>query len=246
MTRDEKDKEKLLKKVARAHSARGDEQVATLCKSCKVMGHSSARSPLCQNYKAPKEDQVRAIIGEFTSVTRKIKLETILQQEYKSSLTETIRNVSSQVRQILFRCQLFVNHYIIEKGSFAISDKVFEQNFWYSCHQLVIGKEVSNKKSIPDDLIDYWKEFDSKYNITYNDSLEKGYSQCLSPACVEVSTAYKNHVVEMFEQRLIKFLTRKITSVLPDEVCLSSRRVKFIVKAICKLTCMYIYIVFKG
>ncbi|CEG83121.1 hypothetical protein RMATCC62417_17093 [Rhizopus microsporus] len=58
--------------------------------------------------KDSKDDQVKAIIGEYTSVTRKVKLEAILLPKYRD-LTATFIEVSEQIRNIVVRSQIFHN-----------------------------------------------------------------------------------------------------------------------------------------
>lgn len=94
------------------------------------------------------------------------------------------------------------------------------QNFWYSISRVVIGKDVTNKNVSPDDLLNYWNFFCTQCDVNYSSLFCKGYSQCISPARVETATSYNNHIVEMFEQRMIYYLFRKFIKILPDNVCI--------------------------
>jgi ribosomal protein S14 len=82
MNERQKEETKRRKKEARRESEKSKHTVT--CSSCKAEGHSSVRSPLCGNHKPSKEEEVCQLLGAFTSVTRKIKLSTILREGYRA------------------------------------------------------------------------------------------------------------------------------------------------------------------
>lgn len=93
------------------------------CASCKRRGHKTSRSPKCPNHKATKlEVMVDNLGGGFQTFTRKIPLDSCVQQQYKSVLKNRILSASEDVRQLLFRAQLFVNYYIILLEDFTYDE----------------------------------------------------------------------------------------------------------------------------
>ncbi|KAI7905599.1 uncharacterized protein BX663DRAFT_583697, partial [Cokeromyces recurvatus] len=91
---------------------------------------------------------------------RKIKLQTILREGYRSAITEKkITAVSNDIRNIIIRAQLFVNYYIVIHASQVVDMKVFSQNFWYCIAQLVLKKNPKNVKALPEDCIACWESF---------------------------------------------------------------------------------------
>lgn len=131
------------------------EESSPVCSSCHQEGHMSSRSKGCPNHKLTKQEQVLSLLGDnTTSVTRKIKLDTIPRPEYETLITNKVLVVSEYVRNIMIRAQLFVNYYVITHVDQAIDKNVFTQNFWYCTTQLVLGKSPKNTKALPSDFLD--------------------------------------------------------------------------------------------
>lgn len=87
--------------------------------------------------------QLQVLLGDnATSCTRKIKLETIIREEYKQVISSKIQTVSEQVRNIMIRAQLFVNYYTISHSNGIVDKKVFSRNFWYAITQSPVVKEI--------------------------------------------------------------------------------------------------------
>ncbi|CEP17758.1 hypothetical protein [Parasitella parasitica] len=172
---------------------------------------NSARSKACLNYKPSKAEELQALLGDnATSCTRKIKLETIIREQYKQAMLSKIQTVSEQVRNIMIRAQLFVNYYIISHSNSAVDKKVFTQNFWYAITQLVLQR-APNQKSLPSDCLESWTSFSSRFNVTYTMVPKvEGYSHCVSAACVTTATTYNNNIVECFEARLKAYILYNI------------------------------------
>ncbi|OAD78624.1 C2H2-type zinc finger transcription factor [Phycomyces blakesleeanus NRRL 1555(-)] len=70
---------------------------------------------------------------------------------------------------------------------------------------LIIGRNITNKKAISDDLLGCWDSLSNEHNVLYSASMENGYSQYLSPECIEIATVYANHIVELFEKKRVPF-----------------------------------------
>ena len=185
----------------------------SVCSSCHQVGHNTARSRDCQNYKPTKSEELEHLMGgKPISFTRKIKLQTILRPEYQSVILEKVKRVCNHIRNIVIRAQLFVNYYIITHSENVVDKKVFSQNFWYCITQLVLKKKPTNIKVLPGDLKACWESFSARYSsIKYDMAPVSGYSHCLSAACVELATTYTNAIVECFESRVKSYMTFKIS-----------------------------------
>ena len=143
----------------------------------------------------------------FTTFTRKIPFDNCVKPNYKVALKNRIISASDSVRQVLFRAQIFVNHYIILHSSEVIPAQVFQQGFWYSVCQLVNNKRITNGAGVPSDLIAVWNGFKNTHqSIVYDVNLNPGVASCLSEACIQVATAYLNAVVERFEKCMLFYL----------------------------------------
>lgn len=212
-TEKETNESKRLKKNARQSRTDDNLEVrVSVCSSCHQEGHNSARSRQCTNYKPTKAEEIQALLGSNTiSVTRKIKLETIVRPEYKAVFLDKVQKVSEHVRNIMIRSQLFVNYYIIINADQAIDDKVFSQNFWYAITQLVLKKKP-NSKHLPGNLMEHWNSFTSRFNVVYDMvPLVNGYSHCVTAACIEMATTYTNNIVESFETRVKAYMLYTIS-----------------------------------
>jgi hypothetical protein len=47
--------------------------------------------------------------------------------------------LSSFLRQVVFKAQTYINHFILNNSN-ALSDDLFDQDFWYSVCRLIYGK----------------------------------------------------------------------------------------------------------
>lgn len=186
-----------------SHVAAEEDPSQSICFSCNLPGHNSARSKACSNYKPTKAEELQVLLGDnATCCTRKIKLKTIIREEYKQVMSSKIQTVSEQVRNIMIRAQLFVNYYLIShSNNRAVDKKVFTQNFWYAITQLVLQK-APNQKFLPSDCLESWNSFSSRFNVTYKMvPVINGYSHCVSAACIAMATTYSSNIVECFEAR---------------------------------------------
>lgn len=107
----------------------------------------------------------------------------------------------------MIRAQLFVNYYVLTHADQTIDKRAFMQNFWYCMTQLVSSKSPKNTKALPSDILDCWNSFSSRYRVIYSmEEVVSGYSQCVTAACVEMSSMYTNSAVECFEESLLSYL----------------------------------------
>lgn len=214
------DNTKRLKKIAKyTHEGAAEDLDQLICSSCGRRGHRTARSKECPNYKPTKVEELQALLGDnVTTFTRKVRFEKIIREEYRNQILTKVKRVSDQLRNIMIRAQLFVNYYIITHSNTVVDKKVFSQNFWYAVTQLVLKIEP-NAKHLPSDLLDSWRSFSSRFQVTYEMQPKvEGYSQCISAACVTMATAYCNNIVEVFESRLKAYILYNIMKNF-EQVC---------------------------
>jgi len=193
-----------------------------VCSNCKEVGHSSSRSPLCKNHLSSKLEVFNNNLGKaHQSFTRKIPFRSCIRNN-ESIIATTSSSVNPQsaatiksriisacedVRQLIFRAQIFVNYYILMHKDDIIPDCIFKQNFWYSICQLVSNRKATNGTALPSDMIPAWDTFRIKYPaIIYKINLASGNSQCLSEACTVVATSYLNNIVELFEAKVLRYI----------------------------------------
>ncbi|KAI9030657.1 hypothetical protein CLU79DRAFT_785681 [Phycomyces nitens] len=154
---------------------------ATVCKKCKQQGHSSARSPLCGHHILSKEQVLHNNLGDnYKAFTRKLPFDNCVVNTYKASLKSSIVTACTHLRHLIFRAQIFVNHYIIKALDLTVPKGVFKQQFWYTIIQMVNGRKPTS------------------------------ISQCITEACKDLATSYTNTIVEGFEQKLLYFLNYKL------------------------------------
>ncbi|KAI8979512.1 hypothetical protein BDF20DRAFT_940138, partial [Mycotypha africana] len=141
---------------------------------------------------------------------RKLPIDSAVLPQFREKFKEKVISCCKDIRAIVFRCQLFVNAYLVHNKN-AIPSEVFTQQFWYSVGQLVTGKKVTHKKALNDDIKNYFDDFKEKHpTIVISQSFTKGYSHCLTEAAKDISVSYTNSIVELFEQRVLKYLTYKL------------------------------------
>ncbi|KAI8968278.1 hypothetical protein BDF20DRAFT_801693, partial [Mycotypha africana] len=149
---------------------------------------------------------------------RKLPLTSAVKPAFREQFQEKVISCCSDIRRIVFSSQLFVNSKKDSKEANkdrSIPD-VFCQQFWYSVGQLITGKQVTHKTALSEDIKQYYTDFKAKFpTIEVKHKLTVGYSHCLTEAAKELSVSYTNSIVERFEQRLTKFLTYKLRTMLP-------------------------------
>ncbi|CEI86448.1 hypothetical protein RMCBS344292_00888 [Rhizopus microsporus] len=178
------------------------------------MGHKSARSKECSNYKATLDEALKNELGNnYERFTRKVYLETVMRPEYKESFTEKTIKLSAFIRNMLFRAQLFVNAHIVNNKDSTDLTVITQQNFWYAISQLIMGQKIINRTYISNSVALGFEDFKAVHPpivFSLKDNPIKGYSDALSAACVVLATAYLNHIVENFQRRVIYYLTVRL------------------------------------
>ncbi|ORE06611.1 hypothetical protein BCV72DRAFT_328462 [Rhizopus microsporus var. microsporus] len=200
-------------RLEEASGSKSNDQVQ-ICKSCGQMGHKSARSKECSNYKATLDEALKNELGDnYERFTRKVYLETVIRPEYKKSFTEKIVKLSAFIRNVLFRAQLFVNAYIVNNKDSTDLAVITQQNFWYAISQLIMGQKITNRTYISNNVSLGFEDFKAVHPpivFSLKGNPIKGYSDALSAACIVLATAYLNHIVENFQRRVIYYLTVRL------------------------------------
>jgi hypothetical protein len=170
------------KRARRARSNTTASEEATItCSSCGRSDHKSARSPKCVNHTPLKAAVLKKKLGaEYTYFTKKIPLENWISTKYKSTFQRNVVLACSQVREVVYRAQLFVNHYLILHKNDATPNVVFTQNFWSSVFHLITNKETKvQAKHVPSDLLNTFRSFKNTHpGIVYRGNITTGVPQC--------------------------------------------------------------------
>lgn len=189
------------------------------CKRCHENGHKSARSPNCKYHISSKQEVFNRNLGqEYQPFTRKLPMDKCVTNQYVNTLKPIIISACRDVRNIVFRAQIFTNYYITLRSQQELNNDIphciFRQQFWYSVCQLVNAKRVTTSTNMPPNMVAVWNVFQSQYNsIVYHQQIAGGTSQCLAEACTELATSYHNNMVEHFESRLLYFLYYRLQNI---------------------------------
>ena len=190
--------------------------------TCKGVGHSSSQFPLCKKYLLSKIEVFNNNLGKpHQSFTRKIPFKSCIRNN-ETNIATTSSSANSQstatiksriirtcedVRQLMFRAQVFVNYYILVHKDVIIPNFIFRQNFWYSICQLVNNCKVTNGTTLPSDIIFARNVFRTKYpSIIYKVELASGNSQCILEACTTVVTSYLKNMVELSKVKTLRYI----------------------------------------
>jgi hypothetical protein len=85
------------------------------CSSCGEEGHKKSTSKLCKNYKLTVDETLKSKLGNnYGRFTRKLYLRSVIRPEYENILVPKIIALSSLIRNVIYRAQLFVNLYLVQ------------------------------------------------------------------------------------------------------------------------------------
>ncbi|KAG2235690.1 hypothetical protein INT48_008566 [Thamnidium elegans] len=115
--------------------------------------------------------------SNYDRYTRKIKLDTILRENYKAKFND---------------CLIKLNEFLRE-------------SFWYSVRQLIMKIAVSNKDNLSLSFVKVFSEFSEMCPSIFCPLKGRkitGYSDPLTYACVTLATTYLNLMVETFEHTI--------------------------------------------
>lgn len=189
-----------------------------VCAACGSPSHSSSRSRECPLHRLTIEEVIKIKYGNNAErFSRKIPLDNVVRPEFMPVLQNKIISLSSFLRNVIVRMQLFVNAYIIEHGQTAVPTYVYSQSFWYSVSQLVMDIGISNDNpNMPDVIVEYWNIFRRRHpNIVFPRNNFSGYSDALSAACKTLRDTYATDIVENFQSRVCKFIVHRLQILVP-------------------------------
>ncbi|KAG2208537.1 hypothetical protein INT47_010233 [Mucor saturninus] len=195
------------------------------CSSCQEEGHNSARSRQCKNYNLNISELLQIKLGpNYQRYTLSVPFDTFcFNTQNKTSSLKKIKDISSFIREVLFKAQLFVNFFILQHPT-KLTNDFFEQNFWYTISRVIRGSS-NEVRSILQAYKDKKKERPAGQNLdvaqlissfaelsaTMNGNLFvpenglKNYGQSLSTACETVATTYNNYYIENFENIICNY-----------------------------------------
>ncbi|KAL0080026.1 CCHC-type zinc finger transcription factor [Phycomyces blakesleeanus] len=176
-----------------------------VCFNCHQSGHESSQSKECPNHNSSKQKEVQALLGNYTSITKKIKLETILKPEYQTLFKEKVRQLLT--KEFLRRTFGTVSH-----SSF---------------------KRTQSQKAMPSDCFTFWETFSSRYNVAYDMTPVSEYSHRPTAACIKTATVYTSNINESIYFVYYYEAVRKRTPVWPDELPEVYNNKKPAIKDIC-------------
>ncbi|GAA5812653.1 hypothetical protein MFLAVUS_006110 [Mucor flavus] len=170
----------------------------TVCSSCKNSGHTSARSKDCPNHDPTMNELIQTKLGNnHQRYTVSLPLKSFFKKENESSFENSllkIKALSSFLRDVTFKAQVFVNYYIL-KHSKDLSNDIFKQNFWYSVCRVVYKKlsveDFQKQYSKMPSLADTWNELNNREGVKLTVEMDgiSNYGQVISTACETISTS---------------------------------------------------------
>ena len=129
-----------------------------------------------------------------------------------------IIEMSSFLRQVVYRAQIFVNYYILRNSNNIdnLSNDIVDQKFWYKVCRLIYQNirvdELQRMYPRLPDIEETFNRLQSLENV--NLLVEKnnlvGYGQIVSSACQTIATAYNNFYVENFEHYIGNYFIYKL------------------------------------
>ena len=177
----------------------------TICSSCKQGGHSSARSSDCPDHDFNINELLLRDLQNYTKYTVSLTMESF---KHNNDSLDLCRNkiilLSSFLRQVVFKAQTYINCFILNKSN-ALSDDLFDQEFWYSVCRLIFGKltieQLQNQYPDLRNLSESYRALtvEHEINLSVPSNDLKNYGQIVSSACITIATTYNNYHVENFE-----------------------------------------------
>lgn len=77
--------------------------------------------------------------------------------------------------------------------------------------QLVNGRRPTGNVLLPQNILISWDQFKNKNpSVIYENTLLAGASNYLTEACAEISTSYRNAIIETFETKVLPYLRYKL------------------------------------
>lgn len=195
-----------------------------ICKSCNNIGHPSARSKECPNHNYTLTELIERNLGaKYQRYTVSLPLKsfasTVDEDVYNRAL-EKIKSLSTFLRKVVFKAQLFINFYILRRPN-NLTNEFFQQNFWYSiCRVVNENLSIAQLQSKYPQILflaDTWTELHGIEGIDLSvkkDGLTN-YGQVLSTACESIATCYNNYYIENFQDIIAKYFIYMVRTAFP-------------------------------
>ncbi|KAI9254106.1 hypothetical protein EDC94DRAFT_243378 [Helicostylum pulchrum] len=149
---------------ARREESSASSSTTTICSSCKGEEHKTARSKMCKNYQKTQDEVFQEVLGtKYDRYTRKIKLDTILKEDYKTKFKDRVIKLNEYLREVVIKAQLFVNYCLVDQKEYYYHKCIYKQSFWYSVCQLIMRMPVTNKDNISSSFVMAFSEFSEMY-----------------------------------------------------------------------------------
>lgn len=198
---------------------------AVLCKSCNNTGHSSARSKDCPNHDFTLNELIQRKFGNnyqryTVSIPLKSFMKHTIEGEFEQPLSK-IKSLSIFLRNVVFKAQIFVNYYILKHPQ-NLSNRIFEQNFWYSVCRVVYEnlstEDFQQQNPHMPFLANVWNELSGfeGVSLTVAENRISNYGQVVSSACETIATSYNNYYIENFHSVIANYFVYMIISAFPN------------------------------
>lgn len=195
-----------------------------VCTSCGLSGHSRATSLLCPNHQATLKERLKTMFPiSYNRYTVSLTLKTFLRGSENDPnklerFQETIKRMSSFLRNVVYRAQLFINYYILSKSSNpqGLDKCIFEKNFWYRVcrvvYQTITIDELQSFYPQLSQLKEAFLELQDleNVNLLLQENGPVGFGQVVSSACDTIATSYNSFYVENYETYIANYFIYKL------------------------------------
>lgn len=184
---------------------------SVICKSCGAQGHSTKRNKECPNHNLSLEELLTRDLGRYERYTVSITMDSFIKvNEDIQPARNKIILLSSFLREVVLKAQLFINYYILQ-GVSDLSTDLFDQTFWYRVCRVIYGRltienlqgyypRLQHIQTVYEELIQA-----DGVNLTVNLNGLQNYGIVISSACKTIATTYNNYYVENFERIIANY-----------------------------------------
>ncbi|ORX50207.1 hypothetical protein DM01DRAFT_1409196 [Hesseltinella vesiculosa] len=205
--------------------------------------HSRASSHRCPSHKSTKRVLTKRKLGGTTRHhTLKHGLANLIKRPANNALDSTVpstfisavRSLASHNRDIVIHSHLFLRHFVttlLRRRNDSLPPALFDQVFFTSVFQLLMGKAVTNTRTLSQelraDLTSAFATFRTEYGPPGNQPWcppvaspvgrrPVTFSSALSSTAMQCAKDWKNHIVEGMSQCLVTFMSAKLLRLVPE------------------------------
>jgi hypothetical protein len=226
-----KEVERALRQEAKMYRTKQNrnEDIEKKCSTCvakKVYNdenaHSSRRSHKCPFHILSSEEILEEKLGkDYEIYVRRIPMASILRgnSDQKQSIIDSIDDMVSRVKQIIFKGQLFALYFMLHTLQLGkdVSAMFFTQEYFYACSQLVLGEKITspNKKLMKVEMEEAFATYKGKYpqglvDTDRIDGHKANYKHAIAVFASDMAKNAVNHVAENFQARAQQYFKFKI------------------------------------